>query len=173
MAGYERNRGSDALAVSDKVVLNPWRVTAAFVLAPFFAALAFAVYEPAYDGLSSYAERVLRSAVIYYVVGALLPTAVLAIPAFLVLKKMLRPTALNCALAGAMIAAIPWFLLGLYPLTESASIGNQPTVIDGEYTSFGWLSLFRDFLLPIAVAGALGGAIFWLIAATKLPHKSN
>ena len=172
MAGYEGDRGADALLLPDKSELKTWRVVAAFVFAPFFAALAFAFYEPAYDGLASYSERVLRSAIIYAVVGALLPTVVLGIPAFLVLRKFLQATALNCVIAGAVIAAIPWAILGLRPSADSASIGGRATVINGEYTAYGWQE-FGQFLMIIGAAGALGGLFFWLIAAAKLPRKTG
>jgi hypothetical protein len=80
--GYQDSRAADAVAVPDKAELKRWRVVAAFILTPFLAALAFAAFQPAYEGLSSYPERVLRTAIVYAVFGALLPTIVLGISCF-------------------------------------------------------------------------------------------
>jgi hypothetical protein len=170
--GYQDRRLADAVEVPDKEKLNKARVIAAFVLTPFLAALAFAAAFPLYGGLPHYLDRVVRSAMLYWIFGALPWALLFGIPAYLVLKKVLLPRLLWCALAGAIIAALPWLLLGLNPSADQASVGGRATVINGDYTAFGWQQ-FAQSILVIAAGGAAGGAIFWLIAAAKWPLRRS
>ena len=50
------------------------------------------------------------------------------------------------------------------PYPFQASIGDHATVIDESYTAFGWLTA-TQLLGEIALARAVGGALFWVIAA--------
>jgi len=125
---------------------------------------------PLYAGLPDYLDRVLRTWPFYYFLGALLPALVFGVPAFMLLRKLLRLSAVNCVLVGAIVAALPWFLLGLLAGGGEASTGGRATITDGHYTAFGWLE-FGAFLGMMALAGAVGGMIFWLIAAARLPRR--
>jgi len=147
------------------------RLIAAFLITPALAALGFAIIEPGYDGLPRM-EAVGRSALLYAFFGAYPSALIFGVPAYLALRKNVRATVLNCALAGAIIAAIPWLLFGLAPGADQAWTDNHPTIINGHYTLYGWIE-FAQFLLTIAAGGAAGGAIFWLIAAAKLPKRQT
>lgn len=137
----------------------------AFLVAPGAAALLMAIFEPAYAGLPDPMERVLRTARILGLLGAYPTTIFIGIPGYLMLRRHLAPTALNCSLGGAAIAALPWTLLILLPSGVSdASIGGRATVIDGHNTLYGWVTDV-EFVLEIAAFGAAGGLVFWLIAA--------
>jgi hypothetical protein len=74
-----------------------------------------------------------------------------------------RPIA--CALAGFVIAALPWALLVMAGSSASeASINGRATVINGHTTAYGWL-LNAEFVLTIGLFGAVGGVVFWAVAA--------
>ncbi len=123
-----------------------------------------AALEPGYEGLQSYWERIWRTAVLFGIFGAYPTTLVFAGPAFLLLQGRLAANWINCVVAGAVIAAGPWFLLSLLgPAADEASIGERATVINGTRTAYGWLVEFQ-YIGEIAVFGAIGGLLFWLIA---------
>ena len=67
---------------------------------------------------------------------------------------------------------IPWLVLGLLSGADQAWTDSHPTIINGHYTFDGWLEV-GQFLLTIAAAGAVGGAIFWLIAAAKRSKRQS
>lgn len=140
-----------------------WRVAAAVILVPAFAAVSLAIAMPIYDGLPTMAERIWRSALVYAVIGAYPPAVVFGVPAYFVLRRHFDAHLFNCALVGAVVATLPWMFLMLVSAPDQASIGNRATVINGSYTAFGWL-MNAHFLGEIALAGALGGALFWAIA---------
>lgn len=169
-SGYIDRPSDDVGSLIDKRPINGWRVLLAFILTPLIISLAVAVAMPLYAGNPNYLERVLRTSFVYFLYGALPPTIVFGAPAFLLLRKLVRPTLLNCAAVGAVIAALPWFLLGLLSGADQASTGGRATIINGRYTAYGWLD-FGEFLLMTAAAGAVGGAIFWAIAAARLQKQ--
>jgi hypothetical protein len=149
----------------DKTPLATWRVVIGFVLAPISAAIALSAFEAVYFQIPG-GQR-FREAIALYAFGAFPTAIILGIPAFLILKKLVRATLLACAATGAVIGALPWFLFGLIPQRGyNAWTDGKPTVIDGEMTPYGWLQ-FVEFLLLIAAAGAVGGALFWIIAAGR------
>jgi hypothetical protein len=141
-----------------------WRVAAAFILVPAFAALSFAIAMPLYAGLPMMAERIWRSALVYGLIGAYPPAVVIGVPAYFALRRHFDPHFINCAWVGALVATLPWMFLTLVSTPDQASIGDRATVINGSYTAFGWL-MNAQFLGEIALAGAIGGALFWVIAA--------
>jgi hypothetical protein len=141
-----------------------WRVAAAFVITPLMAALALACFQPAYDGLASLADRILRTTILYAVFGVYPTTAVLGVPAFLFLKDRVRASPLNCAATGAVIASLPWLTLGLISNTEFAFSNGHVTHQNGSMTWWGWLDLLIS-VGEIAAVGALAGIFFWCIAA--------
>ena len=140
-----------------------WRVLAGLLLAPALAAIAMSVVSPAYDGLPDMIERVWRTAEFYAVFGAY-PTAVLVgVPTYFVLRRHFRPTILNCAWAGALVAAFPWIVLTFVVKgADQASVNDRPTVIDGVMTAYGWL-LRAETIAQIAAFGLFGGLVFWAV----------
>lgn len=146
-----------------------WRVAVAFVAAPLVVAVGLAWAEPPYGGPDRM-RRVVEAGIAYALVGAYPPALLLGVPAFLALRRRLRPTALNCMLVGAAVAALPWLLLGpLLPGSDDATIMGRATRIDGRTTPWGWFLLAR-FVAMTAGAGAVGGAVFWLTAAARMPR---
>lgn len=127
-------------------------------------ALAVAIKMPAYDGISDPLEKIWRSALLFAVVGAYPTTVILGLPAFFLLRRRFEATLLNCSLTGAVVAALPWFVLSLLSIPDNASIGGQATVLHGSLTSFGWLTNLTS-IGQIALFGAGGGILFWFVAA--------
>ena len=141
-----------------------WRVLAAFIIVPGVAALFMAMVMPAYAGLTDPVERVWRSAWAFGLFGAYPATIVLGLPACFMFRRHFSPSLINCSLAGAFVAAIPWAVIVLLSSADQADIDGRPTVINGSKTAFGWL-MDAQFLGQIALFGVLGGALFWAIAA--------
>jgi hypothetical protein len=129
-----------------------------------------AIAMPAYDGLPNWSERVWRTAEIYGVVGAYPTAVVIGIPAYFLLRRHFAARPLACALVGSVIAALPWALLVLAGSSASeASVNGRATVISGHTTAYGWLQN-AEFVLTIGVFGAIGGLVFWAVAAAA--HRS-
>lgn len=165
----ELDHGS--LRREDRLSAPHWRIIAAFVFAPLIAAFAFCVVFPAYAGLSDYWTRVFRTLPLVAVFGAYLPTLLFGIPAYLIAVRHLRPSALSCVVVGAVVASIPWTLLGLTARPDAAYTNGRATVVDGTMTAYGWLE-FGQTILTISLFGALGGLAFWVLAiAGALPDK--
>lgn len=141
-----------------------WRIVAAFMIVPGAAALLMAILMPAYDGITDRFERIWRSALAFAIFGAYPMTVILGLPAFFILRRHFDAKLVNCSLTGAAVAARPWLVLSTLSLPDSASIGGRATVIDGSLTAYGWLTNLT-FIGQIALLGAAGGALFWLIAA--------
>lgn len=139
-----------------------WRLALAFMIVPGAAAFAMAVQQPLYAGLPDFWDRVVRTALINAVVGAYPAALVLGVPAYLLLRRRLRPTVLNCAAVGAVIAAIPWLLLGLLLSPDYAYSSGHVTHQNGQITLWGLfdLSVFTGW---IGLLGAGAGVLFWLI----------
>jgi len=119
---------------------------------------------PAYEGIGDPIERIWRSALAFAVFGAYPATVILGIPGFFILRRRFDATLINCLLTGAVVAALPWFILSTLALPDSAHIGGLATVADGSLTAYGWLTNLT-VVGRIAFLGAVGGALFWLIAA--------
>jgi len=117
-----------------------------------------------YAGLPSLSERVFRTAVDDALFGAYPAALVLGVPALLALRGRVRASPLNCAVTGAVVASLPWLLLGLISSPDFASSDGHTTVQDGAMTWWGWVELF-EFVGAIALAGAAGGIVFWAVAA--------
>ena len=141
-----------------------WRIIAAFLIVPGAAALLMAILMPAFDGISEPLERVWRTAVLFALFGAYPTTLILGVPAFFMLRRHFDPKLISCSLTGAVVAALPWFSLTALSHSGSAGIGGRATVIDGSLTPYGWLTNLI-FVGQIAAIGAVGGLLFWLIAA--------
>lgn len=142
-----------------------WRILLAFAIVPGIAAFAMAAVVPAYSGTPSQFERVWRTAIIDALFGAYPSALVFGLPTYAFLSQRVSPTWLNCSLAGAFVAGVPWILLMLLgPAADQASIGGKATVIDGTTTLYGWL-LHLQFVGLIALFGSLAGLLFWTILA--------
>ena len=149
-----------------------WRILLGFLVAPAAALLA-ATLQPAYDGLPSFFERIWRTAIFYGIFGAFPPAIALGLPAFFLLRRRVAPTVINCGLAGAVIAALPWIVVTLLPqAADEASIGGQQTIADGHLTAYGWL-MQGQLVGMIALFGLAGGIIFWTIAASPWKLKTT
>ena len=142
-----------------------WRVALAFLLAPGVAALAMATAMPAYEGLPSWFERVWRTAQIFSVFGAYPAALVFGVPAYFMLRRHLSSRLAGCVIAGAVIAALPWALLFMAGSgAAEASLNGHATVVNGHTTAYGWFQNLK-FILSIGVFGAVGGFVFWAVAA--------
>jgi hypothetical protein len=162
------------MSLSKSKRLHPpaWRIVVAFLVVPGVASLLLAIIMPAYDGLESIYERVWRSAVVYGIFGAYPSAVIFGVPLFFVLRRHFDAKLVNCALAGAAVAAFPWFLLSVLSLPDSASIDGRATVIDGSLTVYGWYTNLK-FVGQIGLFGGSAGALFWLIAVAGTKSQNN
>ena len=148
----------------DPVPYTLWRIVVAFVLAPLTGAFAFSCWNPGFMGLESHSERVIRSTITVVFFAGSPAALMLGVPAFLILKNRARASMINCALTGAIVASLPWLLLVLLSSPDEASSGGHVTAHEGAKTWWGWLEALEIVGQSIAF-GALGGAIFWMVAA--------
>jgi hypothetical protein len=139
----------------------PWRLVLAFVIAPLFGATVLTILEL---GWSTSSAKLIGSVQLLSI-GAFPAAALFGLPAYFVLRRIVAPSLLNCAVVGAVVAVLPGLLLGLLPMSEhfQFSIGGRATVVNGHQTAWGW-ELWRASLLKTAVAGLAGGAVFWAFA---------
>ncbi len=144
-----------------------WRIALAFLLAPAAAALAYACLLPLYGGLPDLADRVWRTFLLYLLLGGYPATVVLGLPAFFALKSRLYPTPLSCGLVGAIIAAVPWLLLGLLSSPNYAYSNGHVTHENGSITLAGLLDL-GAFGAQLAALGFFAGLVFWFVAAFRV-----
>lgn len=140
---------------------HPWRVPLAFLLAPLVPCALYALI------LGTLAQRWagLFALVIAMVITAEALTLVLAVPAYLLIKRLWRVGLLECVLAGAGVALVFGSLDLVLPLSSGYSAGDSggPTVIDGRFTVHGYVS----WAIRTMVNGLLGGSIgltFWVLA---------
>jgi hypothetical protein len=155
---------------SERVVPPVWRIIAAFALTPLIAAAALAVVQPLYAGLPNLAHRIYRTTLAYALSGGYPATILLGIPAFLFLRNRVQLTALNCAVTGGVVAAIPWVLLGLFSNPDYAYSNGHVTHESGAKTLWGWVDL-ATFTGQIAAVGALAGVAFCLISTFGLQRQ--
>jgi hypothetical protein len=147
-----------------------WRVVAAFLVAPFMAALAMAWIEPLYAGIPNLAERVGKTLIWYCLIGAYPTTLVFGVPLFLALRRRVPATALNCILAGGVVAACRWIILLILPppAGSGAIDGGQVTILNGQRTLAGWLYGAQS-VAEVAGSGLLAGLVFWIVAKRFRP----
>src|SRR5215218_2155167 len=101
VGSYMGHDSYDVVALADKAPISNKRVLLAFVLTPLLISFVAACAYPLYAGLPTYWDRVLRSWPIYILFGALPATLIFGIPAFLLLRKLLRISLVSCAAVGA------------------------------------------------------------------------
>lgn len=147
-----------------------WRVLLAFVVAPTLVALVLAVVSSIYDGGPYLWERLWRSAILFSVF-AVAQGLVVGVPLYLLLRNRLNATPFNCALAGAVVAALPWLVINLLtPGPEYAYGGGHITDQNGHRTLAGWLDIAMS-LGWLALMGLCAGLVFWLVAAAGLKRQ--
>ena len=142
---------------------SPRRIVAAFIITPLLAAFVLACIQPLYAGLTSLPDRIFRTTMIYSFFGAYPAALVFGLPAFMFLRRRVKASILNCAFAGAIVASLPWLLLGLISNPEYAYSNGHVTHQNGAKTWAGWVDLF-GFVGAIATLGAAAGMVFWIIA---------
>lgn len=126
-----------------------WRVALGFVLAPLVPAMLFGLLDPGLIGLA---------AMLAY------PSAILfGLPAYIVLRRLLRPRLLAIAVVGGLVAIAPFVVLTIFPSAIEASSNDCVSVKAGHTTLCGTVESVKMMLL-IFPLGALGGLVFWLCA---------
>jgi hypothetical protein len=152
---------------SSALSMSSVRLAAAFVLAPLTASFLMAILEPAYAGLHDWAPRILHTTLANAVIGGYPAAFILGLPAYMFLRKSLRPTMINCMLAGGVVAAAPWFFAFLFlPGPDEAFSAGHVTYHLGHATPWGWAAA-AIIVVKTAFFGSLGGAVFWAVAAAE------
>jgi hypothetical protein len=97
--------------------------------------------------------------------------------ALALLWKRIPFNLLICALAGGLVAALPFLIYGLIssitvPLDYDAWVGGHQTVVHGIKTAYGRR---EDFLWIVEVfgLGMIGGGFFWWLCRPKRPSELN
>jgi hypothetical protein len=142
------------------------------MVAPGAAALLLALLMPGYDGLPNPLERFWRSAQLYGGIGAYPTALIFGVPAYFALRRHFAPKPLTCAATGAIVAALPWLVLGLISSPDYASSGGHVTHRNGAMTLRGWFELLK-FVGLIGAMGIIGGWVFWAIAAAGGPLEER
>jgi hypothetical protein len=104
--------------------------------------------------------------------GGYPPALVLGLPAYLALRRRVRPRPATLALVGGAIAILPWLWIMYWPGLRagvSSQAGNCVSEIDGVTTWCGHLENVK-YLALIFAAGAVGGLAFWLCAVWRDPN---
>jgi hypothetical protein len=150
---------------------STWRILAGFLVAPLVGAAAMACVQPFHAGLQSIAEQIYRTTIALCLFGAYPATIIFGLPTFLLLRRKVAASPLNCALAGACVAAAPWLALALFSLLYVFGGGYGP-IANGRDIVRGWIE-FSKMILEVAAFGALGGLVFWLIATAGARRRTG
>lgn len=144
------------------------RVCLAMVLGPLVASALYSIYTFGLD------LRYFWAFIAVLAVGAFPPTLFLAIPIYVIVRDHGRLSPIFVCVTAGLIAVTPWFLLELLLSNgrSSFSFNNVLLVQDGVLTAAGRLQQTRTYAAKF-LAGALGGAIFWLIAMRHLPRHER
>ncbi len=151
-----------------------WRVLAAFAIAPAVAAFALACYESLYAGIHDNFTQTYNTFV-FLVIGGYLPTFLFGLPAYAVLKNWVRPTPLNCVIAGAIVASMPWLLVGLQmliPPPGSSAMGGQHVTEPNCHVTLWGLFEFVKMVGPTAILGGFAGGVFWMVAVAGVKRPA-
>ena len=147
---------------------RPARLALGFVLAPLVPAFVWA-FSPFILGTE---QAGIASSINFFVTVCIFAygaAALIGIPAYLLLRRLLRPRLATLMAAGGLVAIVPWLIIAP-PFAKGparyAAVGDCVTVIDGVRT---WCGLFLDLrLLAFVFAlGALGGLMFWHAAVWR------
>ena len=96
--------------------------------------------------------------------GAYPAALIFGVPAFLILRRRLKPRVINCVLVGGVVAAAPWLLLVLFGSNpDYAVVGTHITVQHGLKTLWGWIDGLK-MVGWIFGLGLIGGLAFWTAA---------
>lgn len=147
-----------------------WRILLAFAVVPLIASAGMASLQPGFAGLP-FLERIARTTFVHAVFGAYPSVLILGVPAYLLFRRRLQPSLLNCVWVAAAVAALPWAILG-FATPDEAAIEGRITVIGGVRTLWGWV-YFARVALTLCLVGGIAGAIFWVIAMWRSPPKST
>lgn len=146
------------------------RVLIAFLVAPLVPSAAAATVTLV-DGLEN--GGYLQWLVLIVLVGGYPSALILGLPGFLILRSRLGLRFIHVTIAGGIIAAVPWLLLGLFgPNPEMATSGEHVSVVGGAKTIFGWLEWMRLVSVTFLL-GLVGGAAFWFVAMWRPPSSSG
>lgn len=135
------------------------RLILGLAIGPAVAALVFATVSALFGGLPSLLVRIWQTFVTT-LWGVHPVTLVFVLPLYLLLQDLLRPSLLNCALAGAAVSAFPWLVLGLLGKPEEPSIGSIVTVHNHMRTLAGWGERLH-IVGGMAILGVIAGTLFW------------
>lgn len=148
------------------------RVVSAFILAPLATAFSIACVFPIIDWFGHRSDPIQATftfAIFTYPIATLL-----GIPAFIIVRKILKISCFNYSAVGAIIASFSVLSLGLLlrPGTSSIYEYCTATFYNGEMTRFGWLYLILNSA-EAAIFGAFGGVVFWVIAEPRSNGSSR
>ena len=115
-----------------------WRISLAFMVAPMVGAFVLACMVPLGPPNAGLVTQVARSTP-GYTVGGWLVAVVIGVPTLFFVQSVhgIRLTALRCAVAGALVAGVPFLALAV------------------------WVAAV------VAAAGAAGGLGFWLVGVAR------
>ena len=133
-----------------------WRLLLGFLLAPVLPSIFYALL---LKGDLSLLGLVL-------VIGGYVPTILIGLPLYLVLRNRVRLRVWIVMLAGGFVAVVPWVILSLLSPADYASLGDCVSVINGRTTWCGHVRNFELYALLFAL-GAVGGLVFWICAVWK------
>lgn len=103
----------------------------------------------------------------------LVAAAVLGLPIYAAVRHANRVNWKSAAIAGFAIGAIiPAIIVFTGPAADQASSNGVPSVVDGAYTSAGWIeALF--FVSGFGFLGVLGGLLFWFGLASFADRRNR
>jgi len=137
------------------------RVTAALVMA-CLASVAIAFADTVWQVPAEARVNLAKLFVFFGVPLALFHASVLALPAYLLLRRRWTLRWWSAALVGFIVGMVPLALLSLDPGYTHYRQGQDVLVEAGRYTSAGWMSYFSG-VATSGLYGLSGGLTFWLV----------
>jgi len=137
-------------------------------LAAVAAAAATAMVQTGVTGLIAAASSV-GGAMLFVGFFATLYAAlhlVIAIPAYVALRRQGAFLWRHALTGGFLIGAIPLGLMTIYPSAQRYQQGQTLLVVDGEYTPAGWLA-WLESMGWCGLYGAVGGLAFWWVLRAR------
>jgi len=146
------------------------RLVLAFILAPLAPALLISL-PTLFDGLDN--GGLLKTVAMFALFGGYPATLIFGVPAFLILKRWVRPRLVWIMLTGGLVAAAPVALsLLLTRPPEFASIDGQVIAQAGRLTKAGWIQHLY-MLGAIFTLGVIGGLAFWIVGVRRFGREST